>query len=83
MKLIDEIEEEGQHIDRFNCRYPVDLYDPNPNASAGTLEYLVDEFRSMVAIRSDNVRFPEGWVDDVAQFTTLLENDVEDTNEPE
>ena len=83
MKLVDEIKEEGQHIDRFNSTYPVDLYEPNPNASTGTLEYLVNEFKSMEAIQSDNARFPEGWMgDSVTQFTALLEEDDGDENEP-
>ena len=84
MKLIDEIEEESQHIDQFISKYPVDLYDLSPNALTGTLEHLVDEFRSMVAVQSDDARFLEGWKgDSVAQFTTLLEDDDNgDENEP-
>lgn len=84
MKLVDEVMEEGQHIDRFISMYPIDLYNSSSNAFAGTLEYLVNEFKSTMATKADIAQFPEGCMGDrVALFTTLLEDDdSRDANQP-
>ncbi|KAH7128719.1 hypothetical protein B0J11DRAFT_525585 [Dendryphion nanum] len=79
LNLFKEINSEGELINRYMSTYPVDLYHSAEDPFPATLEHLVDEFRRIRNVESEESEIPQGWNgDSVSLFTTLLdEGDME------